>query len=86
MRIGSLVVCVESLKDGLIAKDIVKGRIYTVRSFLEDDSGIRLEEVINDLNPFFGLEQGYLFRRFRELDTPTEIKLENILEKESYGN
>lgn len=84
MRVGSLVVCVDdsNLRHPELVNPIFKDRIYTIRNFTENGVGLRLEEIHNKINPFFGLEQGYALRRFRELDAPTEINLENILKNE----
>lgn len=86
MKVGSLVVCVKQITDSDSVKPIMKGKIYTVRDItkcpIDNSIGIYLEEIYNKIHKSTGNEFGYLIERFRELDTPTEIKLENILELE----
>lgn len=88
MKIGSLVVCVDSsnLKRPDHVKPLVKGKIYTIRSINKypDGYGATLDEVVNEKVIFTTglLEPVYNIIRFRELDTPTEINLENILKNE----
>lgn len=86
MRVGSLVVCVDDTGLPPKWKPLVKNKIYTVRDIFNYKfnlgHGILLYEVINTKHEITGHEIGYLPKRFRELDTPTEINLKNILECE----
>lgn len=81
MRVGSLVVCVDD-SNIFYAKPLKKNKVYTVRSFLEDNSGIRVCEIQNEIHPKFNLERGYMFFRFREIDCPPSIDIEEIIELE----
>lgn len=82
MKPGSLVVCVDASGISFPWMPLVQDNIYTVRQLVNTNKGLGLylEEVLNEKNK--GNEIGYIANRFRELDTPTEIKLENILENE----
>ena len=95
MRVGSLVVCVDDVFeseyfDMVKSKGImfpVKGAVYKVRSFdnVNNIHAIRVEEIVNRniiFNDGLVYEQSFKISRFRELDTPTEINLENILKNE----
>lgn len=85
MKVGSLVVCVRGFSGDYEAKPVIKDKIYTIREIAKDDYGdlcVHLDEVINEKSIFTNKEPKYDIERFRELDTPTEIKLENILELE----
>lgn len=86
MKVGSLVVCVKGFSGDNDAKPVIKGKIYTVREVVKHYSwyGLLLSEIVNPHNEYIDgyHEPDYMIERFRELDTPTEIKLENILELE----
>lgn len=86
MKVGSLVVCIKSSSYSSVHKQTFKGKIYTIRGiqYIKGIPGLGLifEEIINDVNNDTGCEFDYCSSRFRELDTPTEINLENILELE----
>ncbi len=94
MKVGSLVVCVDDVFTGEYNEELkrmnvifpVKDKIYTVRDteMLNGRLCIFLEEIVNRKIQYQDCydEQSWWSRRFRELDTPTEIKLENILELE----
>jgi hypothetical protein len=87
MKVGSLVVCVDDSKpfgyDALIFPK--KNIIYTVRSFdyLPNDPipGLYLEEVVNEIKNYADgyKEPSFHPKRFRELDTPVSISIEEIL-------
>lgn len=88
MKVGSLVVCVKPYSGDRGVQGLVKGKIYTVRDIfmgVEKKLVIRLEDLINLRNPFTGNEYGYYPERFRELDTPTSISIEEILEEPVYA-
>lgn len=86
MKVGSLVVCVRCFVGNEEAKPVVKGKIYTVRDILyvDGDYGVMLDEIVNDLAEYREgvLEPAYTIDRFRELDTPTEISIEEFLTQE----
>jgi len=85
MKVGSLVVCVDSSYAPNCIQ-LVKGKIYTIREIKKDSiSGrpyLTLDELVNIRHPNSGNEIGYRIGRFRELDTPTEISIEEFLTQE----
>lgn len=84
MKPGTLVICINAKNSslGLDWKPLVQDKIYTVRGIgvYMEFSGIYLEEIHNGFNSA-GIEFGYKMERFRELDTPLSIGIEEILEK-----
>ena len=85
MTPGSLVVCVDA--SNLIDPwhPLVKDRIYTVREIRDcgnEGVGLLLEEIVNIIHQKFKKELVYKINRFRELDCPTSIEIEEILELE----
>lgn len=95
MKIGSLVVCVDASGLNSLVKPLIKGKIYTVREIKNnhrynpffgveriDGIVVYLDEIVNSIHLGLNDEIGYKSERFREIDTPTEIKLEEILELE----
>ena len=97
MKIGSLVELVDdnfnsfyntiSIMNG--AKKPVKNVAYTVRDIftIKADCLIRLEEIVNPLDKFIGMEGGYFIKRFRELQPPiTNIEEHINLNSLEYEN
>lgn len=95
MKVGSLVVCVDASGIPSWANKLVENKIYTVRDIkgnarYHPDCGVKkidgisvyLEEIVNIFHAGLNAEIGYCSKRFRELDTPTEISIEEILELE----
>ncbi|MNT95842.1 hypothetical protein D3C72_2378030 [compost metagenome] len=81
MQVGSLVVCVKSDLDNYPHhKPLVLKKIYTIRGMFKDDGevGLLLEEIVNIQHPKGG-EIGYNIKRFRELDTPVSINIEELI-------
>lgn len=80
MKTGSLVVFVNSIGLAKWCIPLVKGKIYTVREICKrmGNDGLLLEEIHNQI--FKNGEGAYRLDRFRELDTPTEINIEEIIE------
>lgn len=90
MKVGSLVVCVRGFEGDWEAKPVFKDKIYTVRELRKDSFGddcITLEEVINKVINYStgSVEPAYDPSRFRELDTPQSISIEEILEEPVYA-
>lgn len=82
MRVGSLVVCVNGFPGDEDCKPVVEGKIYMVRTIDVDvcgTIGIRLYEIVNNINTHNGVEFGYRSDRFRELDTPISISIEEFV-------
>lgn len=84
MKVGSLVVCIDV--SGLnLAKRLSKGKIYTVRNIYNNiysnGTGVLLEEVFNTVVIETGRELGYKIERFKELDTPTSVNIEELLKE-----
>lgn len=90
MKVGSLVVCVDDVVPNKWVK-LKKDNIYTIRDvFIGVKKGIKatgvlLEEITNSKNERTGRELGYDINRFRELDTPKSISIEEILEEPVYA-
>lgn len=81
MQVGSLVVCVKAdLDNSPHHKPLVLKKIYTIRGMFKYDGevGLLLEEIVNIQHPSGG-EIGYNIKRFRELDTPVSIKIEEFI-------
>lgn len=83
MKVGSLVECVKTIVSSTVSrfncKIPVKGNIYTVRDVFTSNYNapcIRLEEIVNPLNPDTGREFGYGVEYFRELQIPPSITAE----------
>lgn len=80
MQVGSLVVCIndKGLHDGVLP--VYKDKIYTIRGVFKynGDDGVLLEEIINGMYAD-GEEFGYRSDRFRELDTPVSINIEELI-------
>ena len=98
MKVGSLVVCVKTFEGDWRGKPVYKDKIYTIRyidkgrswingkPFYNGSTIVRLEEIQNHNVPEFGnTEAGYNIERFRELDTPQSISIEEILEEPVYA-
>lgn len=85
MKQGSLVVCVDVSNQIDPWHHLVQDRIYTIRDIVDRGSegiGLLLEEVVNLVHPISKQELAYKIKRFRELDCPVAIDLEEILELE----
>lgn len=85
MKVGSLVVCVDDTNQFEWLKvKLVKGRIYTIEGFSQTDA-LFLEEH-NEKHAYFShLRVPHKVQRFRELDTPQSISIEEILEEPVYA-
>lgn len=82
MKIGSLVEHIRAAKKPMCGiVQLVVGEIYTIREIQNFDSGIAvcLEEVINTRHPLYDFEIGYNIERFREIQPPMEIKIEDFI-------
>lgn len=82
MKVGSLVEHVRAAKHPMIGiTQLIVGDIYTVREIQNFPSGtaICLEEVINTRHPLYDFEIGYNICRFREIQPPMEIKIEDFI-------
>ncbi len=85
MKIGSLIECINVDNLKMYAKPVTLKEIYTIRDIFigTSENGlvplIRVEEIINDVNPVTGREYGYAVRRFREIQPPMEIKLSDFI-------
>lgn len=86
MKVGSLVVCIRSSKGEPFHKATIKGKVYTIRAIQIVPSlngvGLLFEEVVNEIHPLCKYEYDYLPSRFREIDCPTSIDIEEIIELE----
>lgn len=84
MKIGDLIVCINPVikgNDALIAKPLVKDKIYSVRDIVKHQVslGVRLEEIVNNIHPVTKVEICYRADRFVPVqDTPS---IEHIMEK-----
>lgn len=92
MKIGSLVECINDNFDPKLHTISLhpvlptKGKLYTIRHIFKGyPSGIAcyLEEIKSNTNPYFNIEQGFAINRFKEVQPPMEISIEDILEKVS---
>lgn len=84
MEIGSLVVCVDARGVNSTCRALVKDRIYTIRNIIVKNgaTGVYLEEIINDCHPIKGFEYGYMIDRFREIDAPISISIEEVTKED----
>lgn len=89
MKVGSLVELVndnwnhKGLGVDINTKYPIKNKIYTIREIVSD-SALRLCEVVNKKQKYkhsYG-EKAFTIVRFRELQAPTNISIESILESE----
>lgn len=80
MQVGSLVVCVNSNGTHDKVFPLVLSKIYTIREVIKDEhcEGVLLEEIINGMYAD-NEEFGYRADRFRELDTPVSINIEELI-------
>lgn len=83
MKIGNLVMVVDDSDQPNNAIKLKKGSIHTIRSIDHDNgtTGILLEEIKNATHPIFNKELGYISTRFRLLDTPLAINIEELQEE-----
>lgn len=86
MKVGSLVVCVNPFNGDEQSKPLVKDKIYTIRRFdnYKGSTAIMLEEIINNQFLYEQVldEPAYKIDRFREIDCPQSICIEEIIELE----
>lgn len=72
-HVGMKVVCVDAVLPGKHHKPLLKGSVYTIRSFWVHPTtgaiGITLMEIVNDIHPGYQMERGYAPRRFRPVET-----------------
>lgn len=90
MKVGSLVECIN---DQYFANQDIctgfpkKGSIYTIREIFASDSdtGVLLDEIVNPLFKFTDgiAEPGFHIRRFRELQPPMKISIEQFMKVEA---
>ena len=88
MKVGSIVECVKpsgwpEAFPMLNVKIPKVGRVYTVRGIYEKDgyqTGLYLEEIVNDPLPFVNVEPSFKIDEFRELELDS-ISLEALLEE-----
>lgn len=80
MKVGSLVVCVDDspgVLDGGIK--LVNGNFYIISAIICNGNGVQLEED-NNIPPGTDMScYGYYTRRFREIQPPMEIKIEDFI-------
>lgn len=80
MKIGSLIICVDDSPgevDGGIT--LVNGNFYVISAIVANGNGLQLEEDSNmppDIEPD---SYGYYTRRFREVQPPMTISIEELL-------
>jgi hypothetical protein len=84
MKVGSLVKCVNNKGHHPYWIPAKLDTVYTVRDInvcpIMGTTGVYLEEIVNETNPYTGHEYGYLISRFRELVPPIDNIEEHIEE------
>lgn len=85
---GDKVICVDdnvNCPDWIVSGAIKNGRIYTIRDVETSEysnSGVRVEEVKQKINPFLNIEYTFCNFRFRKLWDDKTLKEFNIKNKE----
>ena len=75
---GTIVVCIgpqgpvapDPRQQEFITKYPVKGEYYTIREARSvPDNGVLLNEIVNKINPYWGMEQGWYANEFRPAES-----------------